>query len=248
MTSFAELMLFVALAGTPATASAAPADAPRARAETPAAGAIASSATVVPDEWALAVAGRIAERWNVDPGLPVLEWGRAPARWPDRGTPFELAGAGADGWFTVVFRPGGRDAEAMRLRAGLAETTWVAARALAAGEHLVDADAVPAIVTRWGAPTAETSRAPEPGSLVRRPLAAGAPLLRPAIAPPALIEAGTPVRLEWTSGGVRVALDGVALNSASRGEPVRARVQGRGRVVGVASGPGVATLNPGGAP
>ena len=52
--------------------------------------------------------------------------------------------------------------------------------------------------------------------------------------------------MEWKNGAVTVAVIGVALNSACRGEIVNARVTGRGRLSGTATMPGAATLALGG--
>jgi flagella basal body P-ring formation protein FlgA len=79
--------------------------------------------------------------------------------------------------------------------------------------------------------------------VLRRPLAAGDPAEWPAATPPQLVQGGEPVTLVWTRGDVRISFPGRALNSAGRGEAVRARVDGTGgRVVATAIEPGVALL------
>jgi flagella basal body P-ring formation protein FlgA len=74
-------------------------------------------------------------------------------------------------------------------------------------------------------------------------MAAGEPLLRPAVAPPPLVSAGGPVSLEWVRDGVRVTLSGVALHAARAHEIVRVRLD-EGRAVRTArvTGPGTAVL------
>jgi flagella basal body P-ring formation protein FlgA len=82
---------------------------------------------------------------------------------------------------------------------------------------------------------------------VRRGLATGEALARPAVAPPLLVEAGEPVRLVWGAGAVQVSVVGIALNRARQGESVRARVEGRSdRLVGTATATGTVVISSGG--
>ncbi len=176
-----------------------------------------------------------------------LEWGRLPGTLPGGAPPFRVTGRGVGGWLVVVFEPPGADAVAVRLRAGVEDSVPVAARPLAAGTRLVPADVRREPRVCWGPPAPPSSSLPGPGWEVRRALAAGDALARPAVAPPLLVEAGAPVRLLWTDGAVQVSVVGTALNRARQGELVRARVEGRpDRLVGTATATGTAVISSGG--
>ncbi len=226
MTSFAELMV---LAGFAVAGAGVPAALP-----------------AVPAEWNAMVAVEVAAVWQVPAERITLQWGRARVAWPASGTPFELTGRGVDGWFVAVFDPRGDRAQAMQVRAGMTDTVWVATRPLATGEHLADSDVRADVRVRWGAKMRTPDR-PVAGAEVRRPLAAGSEIAWPAVVAPALVVAGAPVRLAWSNGAVTVSLNGIALNSARRGEAVRARVDGRTtRLTGTAIAPAVVALGSGG--
>jgi flagella basal body P-ring formation protein FlgA len=228
MTSFASVGMALAMApGLLATAPATPPD----------------GAPPVPPAVAERVAERIAGEWRVPAAALQLDWGRASGRQPESDASFRLVGKGADGWFVAVFDPPTSRALSVRVRAGVDDTVMVAARPLAAGTRLGPDDARPEPRLRWGPPADDAAPVPGPGWEVRRPLASGEPLVWPAVVPPQVISPGEPVRLLWVHGGVSVTLTGVALNAARQGETVRVRVEGRrNRLVGIATGPGMATL------
>jgi flagella basal body P-ring formation protein FlgA len=99
----------------------------------------------------------------------------------------------------------------------------------------------------WGPPAPPAEFRPGPGWEVRRALAAGEALARPAVAPPMFVMAGEPVRLVWTEGAVQVSTVGIALNRARQGEWVRARVEGKAdRLVGTAAATGTVVISSGG--
>jgi flagella basal body P-ring formation protein FlgA len=205
-------------------------------------------APVAPPAESLAgrVASLVAAEWRVEPVELRLEWGRdgAPA---DTGTPFTMAGSGSGGWYAVVLDPGGA-ARAVRVRVGCAETVMVAALPLARGHRVAPGDLRPEMRVRWGPPDAGVATRAAEGWEVRRPLAANEVVEWPAAAPPALVSGGAPVRLVWKRPGVLVSLNGIALNSARHGDPVRARVEGqRQRLRGTAIAQGVVELTDGGA-
>jgi flagella basal body P-ring formation protein FlgA len=189
------------------------------------------------------IAAEIAARWSVDPAAVVLDWSRAAgvATMPaDVAT--RLEGPARDGWFTLLVTPASGAARAWPVRAGVCGASLVAARDLATGGTLTAADLRPATITMWGAPSRDDATA-APGWEIRRPIAAGEPLKRPAVAPPPLVTAGGPVTLEWVQNGVRVTLGGVALHAARAHETVRVRLD-NGRAVRTArvTGPGAAAL------
>jgi flagella basal body P-ring formation protein FlgA len=251
MTSFVETLLSLALCGGPVLPAPFAAAAPIGLAQVFGSGAFPDSAAtptpVVSAAFADRVAGAIAERWSVDPGAIRLTWGRPPQTRPADDAPFRLNGAGADGRFVVVVRPGERDGAAIGVRAGTLDTVVVAARALAGGTRLAAGDLATQWRVAWGPPRPPGAR-PAPGWEVRRALAQGEPLAWPAVLAPPLIASGDPVRLVWSHGDVSVSMSGIALNSAAAGERFRARVEGRAvRVLAIATAPGVATLTEEGA-
>jgi flagella basal body P-ring formation protein FlgA len=195
----------------------------------------------VPAALAERVAARIAAAWSVPPAALRLAWGALPVLTADDSV--RVVGSGADGWFIVELAAGAR---AVRVRAGVEDTVAVAARPLAAGVRLAAGDVAAAPHVTWGPPVPPRER-PGAGWEVRRTLAAGETLVRPAVLPPPLVAAGDPVRLVWQQGGVSVVMEGIALNGARRDEVVRARIQGRSaRLAGRAIAPGVVELGTGG--
>ncbi len=195
------------------------------------------------------VASRLAESWRVPVEEVRLAWGRATeiASMPDD-VPFRILGRGEDGWFVVVFDPAETGAAAVRVRAGVERTVMVATRSLPAGSRLADGDLREEVRVRWGVPGPDTTARPGTGWDVRRLLRAGEVVLPPAVTAPPIVLAGQPVKLQWESGGVRVSVVGIALNSARAGEMVRARLEERpARLTATATAPGVAVLAAGGA-
>jgi flagella basal body P-ring formation protein FlgA len=200
-----------------------------------------SGPAAVPPALAGRVAARIAAVWSVPPAALCLSWGALPALAADDSV--QVNGSGADGWFIVELGAGAR---AVRVRAGFADTVAVAARPLGAGARLAAGDVVAAPHVTWGPPVPPRER-PGEGWEVRRTIAAGEMLIRPAVLPPPLVVAGEPVRLMWQQGGVSVVMEGIALNGARRDEVVRARIEGRSaRLAGRAIAPGVVELGTGG--
>jgi flagella basal body P-ring formation protein FlgA len=201
----------------------------------------------LPDSVVASVSTWLAREWGVSERAVRLEWGRLPNALPGGDLPFRITGRGVAGWLVVVFDPSGRDAVAVRLRAGVEDTVLVAARPLAAGTRLDPADLRPESRVCWGPPASPSESRPGPGWEVRRALAAGEVLARPAVAPPMFVVAGEPVRFVWAGGAVQVSLVGIALNRARQGELVRARVEGRSdRLVGTATAMGTAVISSGG--
>jgi flagella basal body P-ring formation protein FlgA len=95
----------------------------------------------------------------------------------------------------------------------------------------------------WGIPAPDSSLVPGVGWETRRIVRAGEVVASPAVSAPPLVLAGQPVRLEWERGGVQVSVVGIALNSARRGETVRARLEERpARLTGTVTAPGTAVL------
>jgi flagella basal body P-ring formation protein FlgA len=70
------------------------------------------------------------------------------------------------------------------------------------------------------------------GWVTRRTINAGEILHAPAVEPPVLVNANSPVQVEWVDGNVRLTLRGVAARNASLGERVPVRTELGKRVEG----------------
>jgi flagellar basal body P-ring formation protein FlgA len=193
----------------------------------------------VPARLAAAVAGAAARQWVADSAKVRLEWGVIPAAAAlSDSTPFSLTGKGADGWLIALFTPAKASPAAVRVRVGLLDSVTVAARPIARGATLAAADTRHEERVRWGVPALEMM--PGEGWVTRRPLAAGDEITPSSATAPQVIKSGDQVRVEWQSGAVTVALDGVAMGSGSLGEMVSVRLaerkgQRRGKVMGPGS-------------
>lgn len=209
-----------------------------------------SAATELPRPLAQRVAARLADLWHVPVGEVRLAWGLSSGMAaPDDAAPFRVLGDGAGGWFVVVFHPGDPAAIAVRLRAGVERPVMVATRPLRAGAVLASGDLREEVRVYWGTPTGDSLALPAAGWEVRRPVRTNEVVTPPAVVAPAFVVAGEPVRFEWRSGDVEVSVTGIALNSARRGEQVRARLEERpARITGTVTAPGLATLGAGGKP
>jgi flagella basal body P-ring formation protein FlgA len=199
----------------------------------------------VPDSFTARVAAAIAHDWGVAPGRLVLAWGRGPLSQIKPGSSFKLLGLGDGGWLAVVLDPDSQRPAALRLRVGFTEEQVVAARPIRAGTVLADADFRSEPHVHWGPPDSTTMAVPTAGWVARRGIAAGAILEASRVAPPPVIVAGSAVRVTWKNSNVAVAMDGVALNDAAKGESVRIRTTRRtGVISGTAIAPGEAQVLP----
>lgn len=188
------------------------------------------------------VAEAISREWEVDVGRVVLSWGSGSLGQVPDTSAFRLIG-GEAGWFSLMLEPAHGPTAFFRLRAGVAVEGLIAARALVPGTVLGENDFRLEPRVHWG----PLPRDPEPraaaGWIVRRPIASGDALEGFRVAPPPVVSAGKPVRMYYNAGSVSVALDGVALNDAAVGQPVRVRTPGRiGVVAGTAVAPGEARM------
>jgi flagella basal body P-ring formation protein FlgA len=227
MTSFASAGLLIALvAGAPA----APPD----------------SASVDP-LFEVRVAECVAREWNVPPESVHLGWSDPASASASPSERIRLIGRGSDGWFAVAIDPDGPGAAALRVRAGVDDTVLVATRPLNLGSTIRDGDLRAEKQLHWGPPSRRVDERPATGWEVRRPLATGEIVGWPAVVAPSVILSGQPVRMEWSRGGVRVLIEGIALNAARVGEIVRVRANGRREpIAGQATAPGTAVLCGGG--
>ena len=93
----------------------------------------------------------------------------------------------------MVLAPTDRDPVLVRVRAGVYDTAYVAARALRAGTRLRPGDVREELRLRWGPPRGEAVSPPGHGWEVRRPLIVGDELIWPAVSSPPVVHAGAEV-------------------------------------------------------
>ena len=118
---------------------------------------------------------------------------------------------------------------------GVERSVPVAARALARGVTLVPADyQVTAVVVRTAL---RTAAAAESGWVTRRPVAAGEPLVEPAVGPPALVTAGQAINFVATAGAVRLSIRGTAATAGALGDRVWVRLDSGRRLRGLVTAP-----------
>jgi flagella basal body P-ring formation protein FlgA len=119
---------------------------------------------------------------------------------------------------------------------GVERTIPVAARALPRGASLSSSDyRVAAVMVRSALATAVAA---ESGWVTRRPVAAGEPLVEPAVGPPALVASGQPVMFVADAGAVHLAVRGTAATSGALGDRVWVRMDSGRRLRGTVTAPG----------
>lgn len=182
------------------------------------------------------VRATVAERWGIEPASVRLEWGlvREDRQIP-ADAPFRLIGAGAGGAWVVAFEPPGAPPLHVRMRAGTEIERPIAARDLERDVVITTEDIAYRRTVEWGAP--RPVGAVQAGWTTRRRVAQGQALEEPAVAPPAVVRAGEPVRALWSRGTITLTLEGTALGTAAVGEKVAFRTDSGRRLLGVAAGP-----------
>jgi flagella basal body P-ring formation protein FlgA len=118
---------------------------------------------------------------------------------------------------------------------GIERTVPVAARALPRGATLsrTDYTILPTVVR----PALKDAAAADSGWVTRRPVAAGEPLVEPAVGPPALVTSGQLVSFVAEREGIRLSIRGTAATAGSLGDRVWVRVESGRRLRGVVSAP-----------
>jgi flagella basal body P-ring formation protein FlgA len=120
---------------------------------------------------------------------------------------------------------------------GVQRSVPVAAHALARGVTVLPADyQVTATVVRAAL---RSAAAAESGWVTRRPIAAGEPLVEPAVGPPALITAGQAVNFVADAGGVHLSVRGTAATAGALGDHVWVRMDSGRRLRGLVTAPGI---------
>lgn len=118
-----------------------------------------------------------------------------------------------------------------------------ATRALTRGQTLTSADFVvidTVIQWQWALPPDTTTAVA--GWVTRRPFYEGEVLKKPGIQQTNVIAMGSPVKLLWQDGSIRIALQGTATNNAALGAPVGVRIDKNRRLDGIAIGPNTVRL------
>lgn len=188
------------------------------------------------------VAAALSREWQVEVDRVVLSWGSGTPGPGADSAAFKLVG-GENGWFSLMLQPPRGPGTWVRLRAGITVELPVATHALRPGTVLSEDDFRREPRIHWGPLPAEPEAEPAAGWVVRRPIAGGEVLEGFRVAPPPVVTAGKPVRMYYVMGSVTVAIDGVALNDAAVGQPVRVRTRGQRAVVaGTAVAPGEARM------
>ena len=120
---------------------------------------------------------------------------------------------------------------------GVERTVPVAIRALARGATITKADYL--VISTTVRSALRTAAAAESGWVTRRPVAAGEPLVEPAVGPPSLVSSGQPVTFVAGEGDVRISIRGTAASAGALGDLVWVRVDAARRLRGVVTAPGI---------
>jgi len=118
---------------------------------------------------------------------------------------------------------------------GIERTVPVAARALPRGATITSTDYM--IIATVVRPALKTAAAAESGWVTRRPVAAGEPLVEPAVGPPALVTSGQLVSFVADREGIRLSIRGTAATAGALGDRVYVRVESGRRLRGVVTAP-----------
>jgi flagella basal body P-ring formation protein FlgA len=119
---------------------------------------------------------------------------------------------------------------------GVERTVPVASRALARGATITKADFL--VISTTVRSALRSAAAAESGWVTRRPVAAGEPLIEPAVGPPSLVASGQPVTFVSDAGDVRISIRGTAASAGALGDLVWVRVDAGRRLRGVVTAPG----------
>lgn len=118
---------------------------------------------------------------------------------------------------------------------GVERRVPVAAHAIARGVTVSPADYQISVVVVRAA--LRNAVAAESGWVTRRPVAAGEPLIEPAVGPPALVTAGQAVNFVAEAGSVRLSVRGTAATAGALGDRVWVRMDSGRRLRGLVTAP-----------
>lgn len=117
-----------------------------------------------------------------------------------------------------------------------------AAHAIARGAILSAADIAAGAAEPARALALRPAGVVAPGWVARRIIAAGEPLVPPAVAPPPVVHAGDSVSVSWNGEQVRLVARGTAARSAAVGERLVVLLDGGRRVEAIATADGEARI------
>jgi flagella basal body P-ring formation protein FlgA len=181
-------------------------------------------------DWGLAPRGGWCVQWQVVRGDTSAL----------RTTGAEITGSDRLGSYTITIRPTAFAAPTMvgRLRIGHERAETVTAHPIARGAHFTEDDLLIKHQLVWGAPdgSAPLSINALVGTEARRTLRDGETLRLNDVAAIPVVHAGDQVTAEIVRDGVRLALAGTALQSASLGGRVAIRLDRGRRFAGIATG------------
>jgi len=198
-----------------------------------------------PPEAAAKVRGMVASKWGVSPDELHLEWSRPHISVDGEKLDIaELLGSGKRGRWMVSFDRLDRDEERLSvpLRTGVTRVQSFAREPIARGEILGpdDMDFLPQV--HWGPPM-DLPPVAEEGWVAQRRINAGEVLTTPGVRPPLMVVSGRPVQLVWSSGQLKISLQGKAVGSAALGEQVFVRTDEGHRMAGIVTGPSTVLLS-----
>ena len=198
----------------------------------------AQEALAATPEIEAAVRTLVASEWGVEPEAIELEWGSYAEESPVSGTEVELVGTGAGGYWIARLGVPPDHVVAVRVRAGHRVRRLVAARRLARGNVISNADIATEEALEWGAPSGVEQQVRE-GWITQRVLAKGDPLTTPGVRAPWIVTTGRPVEVLWLTGVVGLRVPGRAVGSGALGDHVYVRTESGKRMKGVIVAPGV---------
>lgn len=139
------------------------------------------------------------------------------------------------GWILLAARAAGAQDVARQVAVAPTHRMPIALHTIVRGSVLtVDDFEYRDTTTHAPADTAEVAA----GWVTRRTINAGEILRTPAVEPPTIITANTPVQLEFVDGGVRLTVRGIATRSGSLGDRITVRTELGKRVEGTVVAPG----------
>jgi flagella basal body P-ring formation protein FlgA len=187
----------------------------------------------------------VAAKWDVQADELLLVWTqpRLKGDAPVLGTP-ELLGSGRNGRWIVSFALPDRPGEnlSVQLRTGVNRLQAFSKTPIARGESLGSWNMEFSPQVHWGSPL-DLPPVPEEGWVAQRRIQRGELLTTPGVRAPQLVVSGRPVQLIWTSGKLKISLQGDAVGSAALGERVYVRTPEGHRMAGIVTGPATVLLS-----
>jgi flagella basal body P-ring formation protein FlgA len=139
------------------------------------------------------------------------------------------------GWILLAARAAGAQTVAREVASAPSHRMPVALRTIVRGSVLTADDfEYRDTATRIEPDTAQIA----PGWVTRRTINAGEILRAPAVEPPTIVSANSPVQVEFVDGNVRLTIRGIAARAGSLGDRVPVRTELGKRIEGTVVAPG----------